>query len=53
MQTQHTSRTLKTAKIKITTKCNRHCDFCIFADGGEGVNMPVETFRTVLDRLER
>ncbi|MEU3783419.1 radical SAM protein [Streptomyces sp900129855] len=53
VQTQQASRTLKTAKIKITTKCNRHCDFCIFADGGQGVNMPVETFRTVLDRLDQ
>lgn len=46
-----TQRTLKTAKIKITTKCNRHCDFCIFAEGGQGENMPLETFRQVLDRL--
>nr|WP_308801534.1 radical SAM protein [Streptomyces polyasparticus] len=45
------ARTLKTAKIKITTKCNRSCDFCIFAEGGQGVNMPLETFRTVLDKL--
>ncbi|MFE5257691.1 radical SAM protein [Streptomyces coelicoflavus] len=53
VQTQQASRTLKTAKIQITPKCNRHCDFCIFADGGQGVNMPVETFRTVLDRLDQ
>jgi cyclic pyranopterin phosphate synthase len=46
-----TVRTLKTAKIKITTKCNRSCDFCIFAEGGQGKNMPLETFRSVLDRL--
>lgn len=47
------TRTLKTAKIKITTKCNRHCDFCIFAEGGQGVNMSLDTFQTVLDRLDR
>jgi cyclic pyranopterin phosphate synthase len=45
-------RVLKTAKIKITTKCNRSCDFCIFADGAQGENMPLPTFATVLDRLE-
>lgn len=45
-------RTLKTAKIKITTKCNRSCDFCIFADGARGENMPLETYSAVLDRLE-
>ncbi len=48
---ENTVRILKTAKIKITTKCNRSCDFCIFAEGGQGVNMPPETFATVLDRL--
>ncbi|MFD8716879.1 radical SAM protein [Streptomyces sp. NPDC059629] len=48
---QNTLRTLKTAKIKITTKCNRHCDFCIFAEGGQGENMPPDTFNRVLDRL--
>jgi len=46
------TRTLKTAKIKITTKCNRYCDFCIFAEGGQGVNMSLDTFQTILDRLE-
>jgi GTP 3',8-cyclase len=46
------TQTLKTAKIKITTKCNRHCAFCIFAEGGQGVNMSSDTFRTILDRLE-
>ncbi|QNA72037.1 radical SAM protein [Streptomyces sp. So13.3] len=46
------SRILKTAKIKITTKCNRSCDFCIFADGAQGENMPQEMFSTVLDRLD-
>src|SRR5690606_25684098 len=45
-------RTLKTAKVKITTKCNRHCDFCIFADGAQGENMPLELFSTILTRLE-
>ncbi|WP_406303715.1 radical SAM protein [Streptomyces sp. NBC_00885] len=48
-----TQRTLKTAKIKITTKCNRRCDFCIFAEGGQGENMPLDTFNQVLDRLEQ
>ncbi|MFI1890334.1 radical SAM protein [Streptomyces jumonjinensis] len=46
------TRTLKTAKIKITTKCNRKCDFCIFAAGGQGVNMPVADFEGILARLE-
>ncbi|MEV7287031.1 radical SAM protein [Streptomyces sp. NPDC093252] len=45
-------RVLKTAKIKITTKCNRSCDFCIFADGAQGENMPQELFTSVLARLE-
>jgi cyclic pyranopterin phosphate synthase len=44
-------RALKTAKIKITTKCNRSCDFCIFADGAQGENMPLDLFTTILDRL--
>ncbi|MDT3395789.1 radical SAM protein [Streptomyces sp. B1866] len=46
------ARTLTTAKIKITTKCNRSCGFCIFADGARGANMPLETFSAILDRLE-
>ncbi|WP_431776750.1 radical SAM protein [Streptomyces cucumeris] len=46
------SRALKTAKIKITTKCNRSCDFCIFADGAQGDNMSQELFSTILTRLE-
>ncbi|MFE4018656.1 radical SAM protein [Streptomyces sp. NPDC059101] len=46
-------RILKTAKVKITTKCNRHCDFCIFAEGGQGENMSLDTFAQVLDRLEQ
>ncbi|MGW4792728.1 radical SAM protein [Nonomuraea sp. NPDC004297] len=46
------TRTLKTAKIKITTKCNRDCGFCIFANGAQGENMPLELFATILDRLE-
>ncbi|MFD6076051.1 radical SAM protein [Streptomyces hydrogenans] len=45
-------RALKTAKIKITTKCNRSCDFCIFADGAQGENMSMELFSTILARLE-
>ncbi|MFG3202056.1 radical SAM protein [Streptomyces sp. NPDC048192] len=45
-------RTLKTAKVKITTKCNRHCDFCIFADGAQGENMSLSLFSTILTRLE-
>ncbi|GAB2917144.1 radical SAM protein [Streptomyces mayteni] len=45
-------RILKTAKIKITTKCNRSCDFCIFADGAQGENMSLPRFSTILDRLE-
>ncbi|GHJ40472.1 radical SAM protein [Streptomyces sp. TS71-3] len=45
-------RTLKTAKIKITTKCNRSCDFCIFADGAQGENMSLDLFSTILTRLE-
>ncbi len=44
-------RVLTTAKIKITTKCNRDCDFCIFAARNEGVNMPMATVRAVLGRL--
>src|SRR5215472_5309881 len=46
-----TGRTLTTAKIKITTKCNRHCDWCIFANGRNGMNMSAETFHAVLERL--
>ena len=45
-------RVLKTAKIKITTKCNRSCDFCIFADGAQGENMSPALFATILSRLE-
>lgn len=45
-------RVLKTAKIKITTKCNRSCDFCIFADGAQGENMSLDLFSTILARLE-
>jgi cyclic pyranopterin phosphate synthase len=45
-------RLLNTAKIKITTKCNRSCDFCIFADGAQGENMSPELFSAVLTRLE-
>ncbi|MFD3756744.1 radical SAM protein [Streptomyces sp. NPDC058622] len=45
-------RVLKTAKVKITTKCNRSCDFCIFADGAHGENMSLELFARILDRLE-
>ncbi|WKV74180.1 radical SAM protein [Streptomyces sp. PCS3-D2] len=52
-QSRLPTRTLKTAKVKITTKCNRSCDFCIFADGAHGVNMPIETFSAVLDQLDR
>lgn len=44
-------RVLTTAKVKITTKCNRDCDFCIFAARNEGVNMPRATFQAILDRL--
>jgi cyclic pyranopterin phosphate synthase len=47
----NSSRVLKTAKVKITTKCNRACDFCIFADGKDGTNMSFELFEAVLDRL--
>ncbi|MEV5496674.1 radical SAM protein [Nonomuraea fuscirosea] len=46
-----TARILKTAKIKITTKCNRDCAFCIFANGARGDNMPLDLFSTILDRL--
>lgn len=46
-------RVLATAKVKITTKCNRDCDFCIFAARNEGVNMPRTTFQAILDRLSR
>lgn len=46
------TRTLKTTKVKITTKCNRHCGFCIFAEGGQGSNMSLDTFQTILGRLE-
>lgn len=46
------ARVLKTAKIKITTKCNRDCSFCIFANGARGENMSLELFSTILDRLE-
>ncbi|QFY13726.1 radical SAM protein [Nonomuraea phyllanthi] len=46
------ARILKTAKIKITTRCNRDCGFCIFANGARGENMPLELFSTILDRLE-
>ncbi|MGW1938826.1 radical SAM protein [Streptomyces goshikiensis] len=45
-------RILKTAKVKITTKCNRSCGFCIFADGANGENMSLEVFSMVLDRLQ-
>jgi len=45
-------RALKTAKIKITTKCNRSCDFCIFADGAQGENMSLDLFSTILARLQ-
>jgi cyclic pyranopterin phosphate synthase len=45
-------RVLTTAKIKITTKCNRDCDFCIFAFRNQGVNMTAGTFRAILDRLQ-
>ncbi|MFE1411364.1 radical SAM protein [Streptomyces sp. NPDC058746] len=45
-------RVLKTAKVKITTKCNRSCDFCIFADGAHGENMSPELFSAILDRLK-
>jgi len=44
-------RILTTAKIKITTKCNRDCDFCIFAARNQGVNMPHATFHAILERL--
>ena len=44
-------RTLKTAKVKVTTKCNRACDFCIFADANRGTNMPFALFMDVLSRL--
>ncbi|MGH3564896.1 MAG: radical SAM protein [Pseudonocardia sp.] len=44
-------RVLTTAKIKITTKCNRDCNFCIFAARNEGVNMPMDTVHAILDRL--
>ena len=44
-------RVLTTAKIKITTKCNRDCDFCIFAARNDGVNMPMRTFHAVLEKL--
>lgn len=44
-------RILTTAKIKITTKCNRDCDFCIFAARNQGVNMPRTTFQAILDKL--
>jgi cyclic pyranopterin phosphate synthase len=44
-------RVLTTAKIKITTKCNRDCDFCIFAARNQGVNMPADTFHAILDKL--
>jgi GTP 3',8-cyclase len=44
-------RILTTAKIKITTKCNRDCDFCIFASRNQGVNMPRATFHAILERL--
>ncbi|MBB1253468.1 radical SAM protein [Streptomyces sp. OF3] len=45
-------RALKTAKVKVTTKCNRSCDFCIFANGAQGENMSMELFSTILARLE-
>lgn len=44
-------RILTTAKIKITTKCNRDCDFCIFAARNQGMNMPRATFHAILERL--
>lgn len=44
-------RILTTAKIKITTKCNRDCDFCIFAARNQGVNMSRATFHAILNKL--
>jgi cyclic pyranopterin phosphate synthase len=44
-------RVLHTAKIKITTKCNRDCDFCIFAFRNEGVNMPLSTVEAICAKL--
>jgi cyclic pyranopterin phosphate synthase len=44
-------RMLTTAKIKITTKCNRDCDFCIFAARNDGVNTSRDTFHAILSRL--
>lgn len=44
-------RVLRTAKVKITTKCNRDCDFCIFSARNQGINMPLDTFTKILDRL--
>jgi cyclic pyranopterin phosphate synthase len=49
--TRPDGRVLTTAKIKITTKCNRDCDFCIFAARNQGVNMSRETFTAILERL--
>jgi cyclic pyranopterin phosphate synthase len=44
-------RILTTAKIKITTKCNRDCDFCIFAARNQGVNMTRTTIHAILEKL--
>ena len=44
---------LKTAKIKITTKCNKDCDFCIFSMKRGGVNMPMEVFDKILQQLSQ
>lgn len=45
------NRTLHTAKIKITTKCNRSCNYCIFAAGGRGDNMSMEVFVSIIEKL--
>lgn len=50
-ETKLDGRVLTTAKIKITTKCNRNCDFCIFAARNQGVNMSRDTFTAILERL--
>jgi cyclic pyranopterin phosphate synthase len=44
-------RILKTAKVKITTKCNRACEYCIFSARMQGANMSRQTFTAILDRL--
>ncbi|WP_432824751.1 radical SAM protein [Dactylosporangium sp. CA-092794] len=49
--TRPDGRVLTTAKIKITTKCNRDCDFCIFAARNQGANMTRATFQAILDKL--